>query len=176
MSRYAVALLLPGEISEILGKLRAEYRNDMAYIPEPHITLKYPFIPKVDLASVDKSLLGVAEEAKPFMLSLRGIGYFEKLRKVAFIRIENKETIILLHSEIIKHLQGQVSTQFEERFDQEGFHPHVTIGENISDSVFPGLKSAYSLYQISYEVQITSFSLFSDAGGVWRSIEIFNFR
>jgi 2'-5' RNA ligase len=175
MILYALALLLPGEIGEVLKGLREKYRNDMTYIPEAHITLKYPFTLKTDLNSAKKSLAAVAENVRPFTLALRGIDFWEKPRRVAFIRIENKEPIMALHSRIMDCVQGQVTTQFEERFDKDWFHPHITIGENIAEPVFPELKAEYSRYEISRDVEISSFSLFSNERGTWKSTENFLF-
>jgi len=158
---YLVVLTIPGEVGKELDTLREEYGKYMNYTIEPHVTLKYPFVPKVDLAVVKKKLEVVARKKKPFVLRLSGIKYFEGGNNVAYVAIDNERPVIDLHIDVVKSLRGLVEEESELEYDPERFVPHVTLGEHIPDDVFPTVKKQLSNYELRYEVDVVSFDLFA---------------
>ena len=79
MTLYAVALILPDEIEQMLDNLRGEYSRYMNYIDIPHITLMYPFVPKVDSTVLTEKLKQLAQSTKSFTIILNRIEYFPNL-------------------------------------------------------------------------------------------------
>ena len=167
---YAIALTFPAEVAEKLSSLREEYNRYVGYTIEPHITLAYPFLPEVDIATIKEKLQAVAKRTKPFSLVLNGIEYFEEANNVAYAAVENKRPVIDLHTDIKHSLDGLIKDEYTEGiYNLERFTPHATISEQIPDEVFPIIKKALADCVLHYEIKITSFTLFSaDEDGIWK--------
>jgi len=61
-------------------------------------------------------------------------------------------------------------------YDFKRFIPHVTIGEQIPDEVFPTVKKLFLDYELYYEVTISSFTLFSSGeDAIWKPERVFEF-
>ena len=175
MTLYAVALILPDQIEQILDNLRGDYNRYMNYIDIPHLTLVYPFVPEVDITIVNEKLEEVAKRTKPFTLVLNGIEYFEGDNNVAYAAIENKRPVIDLHTDIIHSLNGLIKEEYTNgQFNVDRFVPHVTIGEHIPDVVFLTVKKTFADYQLHYEIEIVSFPLFSlGEDSIWKTTRLF---
>ena len=176
MTNYAVALTFPREVKQEIIKLQEEYKKYVIYRIEPHITLKYPFATKVDIAVINERLKKVADISVPFTLVLNGIKYFEGENNVVYIAVETKEPVINLHNSIVHSLEDLDKEESMEIFDLERFAPHATIGEHIPQEVFPHIKKTLARLNPRYEIEVNSFTLFS-AGedDIWKSIEVFKF-
>jgi len=158
---YAVALTFTGEVAKELSRLREKYNRYVSYTIEPHLTLEYPFVPEVDLSIINEKLKAVARRTRPFTLVLSGIEYFEGTSNVAYVAVENKRTVVDLHTDIVYSLKGLIGEGDKEGYKLERFIPHVTIGECIPSEVFPTVKKRLSDYELHYESEIVSFVLFS---------------
>lgn len=176
MTSYAVVLTFPGEIKKEITKLQEQYKKYITYRIEPHITLKYPFATEVDMAVINKKLRKVADRSAPFSLVLNGIEYFEGENNVAYIAVQTKEPIINLHNSIVHSLEDLDKEESMEIFDLQRFSPHVTIGEKIPQEVFPYIKKTLARLNLIYEIEVSSFTLFT-AGkdGIWKSSRVFKF-
>ena len=55
---YAIVLTFPDEVAKVLSELREliKYQRYVSYNIEPHLTLKQPFIPEVDLTIINERL------------------------------------------------------------------------------------------------------------------------
>ncbi len=175
MIDYAVALTFPSEFAKKLNGLREKYNQNVGYTIEPHLTLVYPFLPEVNIGIIEEKLDEAGKRTKPFTLLLKGIEYFEGVNNVAYAAIENKEPVTALHADIMRSLNGLIKEEYTDgQYNIDKFIPHVTIGEQIPDDVFPTVKRKFSDYELHYETEITSFTLFSGSeDGVWKKAEIF---
>ena len=159
-NHYAVALVLPDTIESLLAGLRGDFKNRMVYVPIPHITLVYPFITKVDTGAIKNKLEQIAHRTKPFTIELSEIGYFHRDSNTAYIGIARSQPVIDLHD----ILQNEIVLMDDEHsifFSSEIFVPHVTIGSEIPDDIFPEFKCLLDQEVISVECLISSFWLFN---------------
>lgn len=177
MNIYAVVLTIPGEAGKEISNLRNKHGKYLSYTIEPHVTLKYPLVPKVDLNIVNEKLEAVARRTKPFTLVLNGIKYFEGVNNVAYIAIENKQPVIDLHIDVFHSIRGLVEGTSEIEYNLERFTPHVTISEHIPDEVFPSVKKQLSEYELRYEVRVVSLDLYSsdqkELHQIWKRVHVF---
>jgi len=165
---YAVALVLSDKTADKLSELRTDYQLEMDYIINPHITLVYPFSPVFSLFQINEQLEKVAKRHAPFNIIINGIGFFENGNNVVYAALENIRPVKKLHTDIIKSLEGLIKEWREdEDYNLEKYVPHVTIGANIPDSIFPDIKKKYARYRLHYEDTITQFILFSEKQGTW---------
>ena len=170
MIDYAIALIFPGAIAKELNVLREKYLHYVGYTIEPHLTLVYPLLLEVDISLVKEKLDAVSKRTKPFTLILNGIEYFEGKNNVAYAAIKDKQPVVALHIDIMRSLNGLIKEEYTAgQYNLERFTPHVTIGEQIPEDVFPAVKNRFSGYRLHYEIEMDSFVLFS-AGedGVWK--------
>lgn len=174
MIKHAVVLTFPDNIKEELSQLRKDYAHYVSYTIEPHLTLKQPFISKVDITIIEKCLKEVTARTKPFTLRLSGIEYFEEWNNVAYIALINKQPVIDLHTDIVLSLKELVKDLDRVTYELDKFTPHVSISELIPDDIFPTVKKIFSNYSLSYECEIESFFLFSsDEEKIWKSLRTF---
>lgn len=88
-----------------------------------HLTMR--FIGNADLSLFERIREGLAGvEAKPFELSLRGVGRFPPMRnpKVLWVGVETSETLVCL-----QHLVEQVLVKCGLAPEERKFFPHITI-------------------------------------------------
>lgn len=171
---YAVALELSDKIADKLSKLRTDYQQVMEYMINPHITLVYPFSPVFSLFQINEQLEKVAKRYEPFNINLNGIGFFENGNNVIYAALENIRPVKKLHADIYTSLEGLIKEwQTDVDYNLEKFVPHVTIGANIPDSIFPEIKKKYSRYWFNYKDTITHFSLFSEKRGTWERKRVY---
>ena len=177
MIDYAIALTFPSEVSKGLNGLREKYKEYVGYTIEPHLTLAYPFVPTVDISIIKEKLEAVARKTKTFTLVLNGIEYFEEGNNVAYAAVENKQPVIGLHIDVMSSLEGFITEENTDgMYDFERFIPHVTIGAQIPDEVFPTVKKLFLDYELHYEVTISSFTLFSSGeDAIWKPERVFEF-
>ena len=175
MIDYAVALTFPSEVDELLSRLREIYNQYIGYTIKPHLTLVYPFVPQVDITIIKEKLKAVAKRTKPFTLVLNGIEYFEGANNVAYAANENKQPVIDLHIDIISPLKELIKEEYTNgQYNLERFTPHVTIGGQIPDEIFPTIKKKFSDYDIHHEIEIVSFVLFSSGeDAIWKPACVF---
>ncbi len=157
-ARYAVALILPQEVEDLLNRLRGVHCSQMTFISIPHITLGY-FLTDVELTIVKRAIEQLAEMTVPCTLNLNGIEYFEGDLNTAYVAIENTEPVISLRLKISEHLQRAVGTNIGEHSDSYCYHPHVTIGTNISALAFPAIKEMLSQKGVRLEILADTLAL-----------------
>lgn len=174
MNHFAVALILPEEVGQILNNLRGKYAGHMKYIDIPHVSLAYPFAPKVDIVLVAEKLKLVAEETKLFRLALNGIRYFEGESKVAYLTVLNPKPVIELHYAISRAISDLTIDDYGSKFSFSNFVPHVTIGIDIPANMLTEVKESLSKYMPCYECWINKYGLLEeDDTGTWRVVERF---
>lgn len=173
---YATVLTFPKEVENELASLRNKYNKYVTYSIAPHITLKQPFILRVDLKVVDERLRIVANRTKPFVLIHEGVEYFEGSNNAAYIAIKNKEPVRDLHVDIVHSLKGLVEMEYKENYELDQFMPHMTIAELIPNEVLVAIKKELSNCKANHRVRMDSFTLYAQGEGrVWKPKTIFRF-
>jgi 2'-5' RNA ligase len=124
MIRLFVALALPAELRAELALLAGGIPGAKWVAPENyHLTLR--FIGEVEswrAQEVDDALAGI--RARPFELSLRGLGTFEKAGRISALWVGVEKT------ESLAFLQGKVETALQRTGlepERKRFAPHVTL-------------------------------------------------
>ena len=124
MIRLFVALSLPAAIKEQLAMLSGGIPGARWVPPENyHLTLR--FIGEVEswrAEEVDEALANI--RARPFMLSLRGLGLFEKAGRISslWVGVEKTDQLGLLQAKVETALQ-RIGLEPE----RKRFAPHVTL-------------------------------------------------
>ena len=124
MIRLFVALALPAAIKAQLALLSGGIPGARWVPPENyHLTLR--FIGEVEswrAEEVDEALANI--RARPFMLSLRGLGLFEKAGRISslWVGVEKTDQLGLLQAKVETALQ-RIGLEPE----RKRFAPHVTL-------------------------------------------------
>jgi 2'-5' RNA ligase len=158
MTRYALALILPREVENLLDQLRGNHGSQMAYIKLPHVTLGY-FETGVDLSTVQRTIQETTDKIESFRITLGGIEYFHSDFYTAFVSIENQEPILNLRQKISKHLQEKVNVIIGGYDALGAYRPHITVGTNISDESFPAIKEMLSQQNVQLETTVETLVL-----------------
>jgi 2'-5' RNA ligase len=171
---YAVALVFPGEMEIVMSRLREAYRSHLRSAMFPHITLVYSFNPAVSLDNVIGQLEAVAAKARPFNVILEGIRYFQTVNNVAYIAIQNPEPVKALLDDIVTGIKNHVTGYYAgDSYHPDHLIPHMTIGEKIPPHVFEELKKRYATLDIRHELEVNSFTLAGESGGLWETLRKF---
>lgn len=163
MIRLFVALPLPEETREAIGDLAGGIPGARWTPPENyHLTLR--FIGEVEpwrAEEVDEALAAI--RARPFDLSLAGVGTFEKGGRIASLWVGAER------SEALSHLQAKVETALQriglER-ERRRFAPHVTLArtERAETHKLVAWVQAHSLFRLP-PVRVEEFTLYSSRLG-----------
>ena len=163
MIRLFVALSLPAEVKAELGLLAGGIPGARWVPPgNHHLTLR--FIGEVEswkAQEVDEALACI--RARPFELSLRGLGTFEKAGRISalWVGVEKTEGLALLQGKVETALQ-RIGLEPERR----RFAPHVTLAR--TDKAAPEKVIAYvqahNLFRAP-PVLVESFTLYSSRLG-----------
>jgi 2'-5' RNA ligase len=171
---YSVALIFPGEMEALLSKMREAYRPHLHYAFVPHITLVYSFLPAKSIESVIAGLQAAAAKARPFRLALEGIEYFQTVNNVAYIAIKNPEDVKTLMHDIVLAIKGEVTGYYAgDAYHPDHLIPHMTIGEKIPAHLFPTIKTHLAGFNIQKELDVNSFVLAGESGGLWETLKVF---
>jgi 2'-5' RNA ligase len=171
---HAVVLTFRDSLEKVIAKLLADYEEYFHRDIVPHLTLIYPFTPVFSLFRVNEQLEKVAGQTKPFAITFDGLDFFEENSNVVYAAVANARAVKNLHFNLVGSLEGLIKElETDGRFNLEMFVPHVTIGNKIPDDMFLELKRKLSRYHFHYEDDITDFTLFSEANGVWQPKRVF---
>ena len=163
MVRLFVALALPETLRTQLSMLAGGIQGARWVPPENyHLTLR--FIGEVEswrAQEVDEALAGI--RARPFELSLRGLGTFEKAGRISalWVGVEKTEALAFLQAKVETALQ-RVGLEPE----RKRFAPHVTLAR--TDRAPPEKVIAYvqahNLFRLP-PVAVEHFTLYSSRLG-----------
>jgi 2'-5' RNA ligase len=170
MIRLFVALGLPATLRSQLALLAGGIPGAKWVPPENyHVTLR--FIGEVEswrAQEIDDALAGI--RARPFELSLRGLGVFEKGGRISalWVGIEKAEPLIFLQGKIETALQ-RIGLEPE----RKRFAPHVTLAR--TDRAAPekliAHVQAHNLFRAP-PVPVESFTLYSSRLGKEQAVYV----
>ena len=160
--RVGVALAIPQpHASVLIGWRRAIGDPEADKIP-PHVTLLPPTEFDADqLDLVEKHLAEVASAAQPFTMRLAGTGTFRPVSQVVFVQVSAG----IAECEL---LEGAVRHDPILRELDYPYHPHVTVGHDITDAQ---LDEAYhGLRDFVAQFVVDHFTMYSqDSDGTWQT-------
>lgn len=170
MIRLFVALALPAELKAELGLLQGGIPGAKWVPPENHhLTLR--FIGEVEpwkAQEVDEALAGI--RARPFELSLRGLGTFEKGGRISalWVGVEKTEGLAFLQGKVESALQ-RIGLEPERR----RFAPHVTLArtERAAPEKVVAYVQAHNLFRAP-PVLVEHFTLYSSRLGKEQAVYV----
>ncbi|MHA2283790.1 MAG: 2'-5' RNA ligase family protein [Promethearchaeota archaeon] len=122
----AVVIIPPQEIWESIQEIRKLYdRNINRWMP--HITLLYPFRPRIQYEDIEKHFSEKCKEIKPFEVSLKHFSFFPLgyQKYTLWIDPEPNNSIINLQGEILKIVPDCNDVNKYKK----GFRPHLSVGQ-----------------------------------------------
>ncbi|MEO6700890.1 MAG: 2'-5' RNA ligase family protein [Jatrophihabitantaceae bacterium] len=158
--RVGVALAIPEPHATVLVGWRRRIGDPEADKIPPHVTLLPPTDVEADqLELVEKHLLDAAASAHPFTMRLAGTGTFRPVSQVVFVQVSAGIAEC-------EQLEGAVRRGPIVRDLDYPYHPHVTVGHDISDAqldeAFEGLREFVAQFHID------RFTMYSqDADRAW---------
>jgi RNA 2',3'-cyclic 3'-phosphodiesterase len=170
MIRLFVALGLPAALRAQLALLTGGIPGAKWVLPENyHVTLR--FIGEVEswrAQEIDDALAGI--RARPFELSLRGLGVFEKGGRISalWVGIEKTEPLVFLQSKIETALQ-RIGLEPE----RKRFAPHVTLArtDRAAPEKLVAHVQAHNLFRAP-PVPVESFTLYSSRLGKEQAVYV----
>ncbi len=168
--RLFVALSLPSAVKTQLSFLSGGIPGAKWVPPENyHLTLR--FIGEVEgwqAEEVDEALAGI--RARPFELSLRGVGTFEKGGRISalWVGAERNDGIAFLQAKVETALQ-RIGLEPERR----RFAPHVTLArtDRAAPEKLVAFVQAHNLFRAA-PVQVDCFTLFSSRLGKEQAVYV----
>jgi 2'-5' RNA ligase len=122
----AVVIIPPQEKWDSIQGIREIYdRGFNRWMP--HITLLYPFRPKTEYITLEKSFAEICKEFRPFELTFRAFKYFNHGHQnfTLWLDPEPADLLIKLQAEIMK----LVPDCNDVNKYKEGFKPHLSVGQ-----------------------------------------------
>ena len=160
MEMYFIALVAPPAINEKVltwkQKMQQEYNCRVALKSPAHITLIPPFwMSKTIEQNLQAALNEFSKKKVAFTVSLCNFNFFEP--RVIFLRVEENETLEILHYELLQHL---IALNFPVKKDHFEFHPHVTIAaRDLHKKDFYEAKEYFSKKEFTSSWMVNSISL-----------------
>ena len=161
--RLFVALAIPAGLKAELSGLAGGIPSARWVPPENyHLTLRFiGEVARWQAEEVDEALATI--RARPFALSLRGVGTFEKGGRIHALWVGAER------SDGLAHLQGKVETALQRvglEPERRRFAPHVTLArtERAAPDKTVAFVQAHNLFRAA-PVAVDSFALFSSQLG-----------
>jgi len=160
--RIGVAVAVPEPHASVLTGWRHRIGDPGAGKIPPHVTLLPPTDLEADqLELIEKHLTEAAASVPPFTMRLSGTGTFRPVSQVVFVQVSTG----IAECEL---LEGAVRRAPIERVLAYPYHPHVTVGHDVSDSQ---LDDAFAgLHEFAAEFEVDHFRMYSqDPDGAWHT-------
>lgn len=122
----AVVIIPPENKWQAIQQIREKYdRNIKRWMP--HITLLYPFVPKIKYSGIETQFSEKCKQFEPIELSLNKFKFFSHNYQSYTIWLDPEPStpIINLQSEILKIVPNCDDVN---KF-KEGFRPHLSVGQ-----------------------------------------------
>ncbi|HET6562691.1 MAG TPA: 2'-5' RNA ligase family protein [Marmoricola sp.] len=166
MTTIGVSVAVPEPWGTELQDYRVALGDASASGVPTHITLMPPIDVEDELLpTIDDHLLGVAKQATPFQVRMRGTGTFRPVSPVVFVNVvEGISSCEQLASAVRR---GPLAV--EPRFP---YHPHITVAHHLDE---PSLDRAFDeLESFSCRFTVDHFSLYVHQDGAgWTPVRHF---
>lgn len=180
-AQYFIGILfspaLTDKVQAIKENFSLQYGPTHALKTMPHITLIPPFYiyPDIEKALI-KEITAWAQKQEPFMLKLKGFGYFKnKGTAVLYIGVEKDEFLETMHHDLIIFLNREFP--FLKIRNDRPFHPHLTIAHrDLSLKTFTRAWPVYQHKKFEEKCRVTHFSLLHHNGKVWVPVNTFSIK
>ena len=177
-SLYLIALVPGVDLRARIRLLKEEMKRRFGALhalkSPAHITLQMPFRrPESFEPELIQSLESLASQQVAFELPLKGFGCFPP--RVLFVKVQNQEAILKLHSQLQKVLQQELGFNKQERGFR--FHPHMTIAtRDLTEEAFAEAWPEFSKRPFEAKFGVTSLFLLKHNGKTWDLYREFPFQ
>lgn len=121
-----VVIAVPEPWNSIITEIRQSIGDPMALSVPPHVTILPPLaVPGDRREQVFEHLRQVAEQGRPFQISLRGVSTFQPVSSVAFLQVDKGAKQCAQLAEDVRSGPLDYSLRFP-------YHAHVTLAQNLS--------------------------------------------
>ncbi len=160
-----MVLNAPSEISHSLDDVRSRYDPAFKSGIPPHITIKRPavFGKNVDTSALQQAIQQATGDFRAFQVKLEGYGVFRRLENnVLFLKVQDEQPFYELHHRVLRALAQLYPEGIADQFEAEKYHPHLTIGNNLSEIDLAVLEHELTSggYQLDFSFEINEVTLF----------------
>lgn len=177
---FALIIHVPVEMSQALDDIRRRYDPAFKVAIPAHITLKRP-TSLADLAQlpvIRAYLRRALLQFPPLPVQITGYGLFRSPgRNVVFLKIADETALRQLHKIILETLATIYPTNLADQYEGEAYHPHLTVGNELSDLDLAVLEHELSngSYQLNYSFLLEEVTLsVGQLNKSWSSVEVFS--
>ncbi len=155
-----VAITVPAPWAQQLRAARHETGDPQAGIIPPHVTLLPPTqVPVRAMPRIRHHLTVACGHIPPFRLTLQGTGTFRPVSAVVFAQVVEGAAECERLQRVVNRGVLQRSLQFD-------YHPHVTLGHDVSDERLDAVSEKMAEFSASFQVEHVGLYWFAEAG-VW---------
>jgi 2'-5' RNA ligase len=178
---FALMLDMPPHVTAALEDIRQRYdpAHRIGYLP--HITVKRPAaLPnRENLPLMRAYLRNAALKLPPIHIQLSGYDIFRSPnRNVVYLKVADEAPFIRLHKAMVEALANVLPGGAADQFENDAYHPHLTIGNELSDLDLAvlqhELESGKQAFNFSFELDSVVLYV-GKPGQKWPAIEVFHF-
>jgi 2'-5' RNA ligase len=178
---FALMLDMPPDVTAALEDIRQRYdpAHRIGYLP--HITVKRPAaLPNREILPLMRAYLrNAAVKLPPIPVRLSGYDIFRSPnRNVVYLKAADETPFIRLHKAMVEALTNVLPGGAADQFENEAYHPHLTIGNELSDLDLAvlqhELQTGNQMFEFSFEAESVALYV-GKPGQKWPAIEIFHF-
>jgi|SRR5699024_8929792 len=166
--KYGIAIFPKEEIQAEANAYRKRYDPKFTHI-DPHITLKQAFsIAENDLPNIKEALAQIANEVKPFTITISKVRSFAPVTYTIFFKVDPHDSLTYLHE---KMHESPLPTEKE-----HPFVPHITIGQELREDEFSDIYESLRMKDIYFENDVETFHLLrrENEESSWELVETFH--
>lgn len=163
--RYAVVILLPKHLNEIIAPVRRRFDPDYTVI-DSHVTVVFPFRSEKQIDDIASVIRRTTQTIAPFQVELSSIGDFYPSFPLIFWAVNRDNAL----GELYKNLYAAIDLALPHKH----FVPHVTVAREISPHRVVLVKEEIVSYLPDEKFTATTVDLVSPVDGrKWVSIQSF---
>ncbi|MBT2570385.1 YjcG family protein [Planococcus sp. ISL-110] len=164
--KYGVAAFPSKKLQDLANSYRKRYDPHYEQIT-PHMTLKGPFVADAStIKDIAAEMLNIAKRQKPFKLHATRVSTFSPVTNTLYFKVEQNAEIAALHEDLHSDFFGGMP--------KHSFMPHITIGQELSDTEHADVYAQLKMAGIDHEEVIDRIHLLYQLDdGSWTVYETF---
>lgn len=178
---FALVLNMPPEVAAEIDDIRRRYDPAYPMGIAPHVTVKRPAAlgDIADVETMRQVLREVLQSFGPIPVQLNGYDIFRSPGShVLFLKVANEKPFCELHMQVLQALARLYPNGQADHFENSHYHPHVTIGNKLSDLDLAVLEHelASGDYRLDFSFTLANLSLLiHESNQPWEEVENFKF-
>jgi 2'-5' RNA ligase len=175
MEAYAVVIVPPKKVREIVDRFRKIYAKYTGYKIPPHITIYPPFhlMNVSESVMIDKLKTGFSN-IKSRTVKLKTINFFEGKNNVAYFSPDTPSSTYIKNFLVVatNSLKSIVKNVFDDNnYTPNKFNPHMTIAEKIPYETLPVIKKGLKDVNTNLTFKVASVFVYKEKDdGMWSKL------